>query len=161
MTIAIQKIEDPIFPDPANGVKGRKSYKITGEDGTTYFAGDVVGQDLKVGYTYDNLEVNQDKYKNNWLNFADMGTKPQQTPSPASSRKPDNSGAHPAPQHTPPPQEPQIIEANPTPANIFLQGMLQQAIASGVHDPTSVWNWAVENYPNFRDRKPMTPFPHK
>jgi len=147
MEMQIQTIEPPIPPNDQNN--GRKSQKVTLADGTICFAN--ASMTLQPGMTYPNLELNSDNFGNRWLNWAkgNGGAPSQPEPPP------------PVPTPTPPQPAPQPApkELNQTPANIFLQGMLQQAIASGVHDPVAVWDWARENYPNFRDRNDMSPFP--
>jgi len=54
---------------------------------------------------------------------------------------------------------PSVAHNDKTPANIWIQGITQQAVNSGVHSPHEAFWWAVQNYTNFRDRKPMSPFP--
>ena len=142
----IQTIEPPIIADEAAGVKGRVNYKIFLADGSKCFASPELGATLVAGQEYgDTLTLNEGNFGNMFLNRAN-GTAPQ----PAQSA-PHTAQAAPKP----------ASNVNQTPANIFIQGMTQQAIASGVHDPVAVYQWAVDNYPNFRDRKPMSPFPVK
>jgi hypothetical protein len=147
----IQTIEPPVVADEANGIKGRASYRVTLADGTRCYAGDQMGAELVEGTEYTNLEMKEGNYGNVWLNWAkgNGGGNPVAPPTPQQA----------APKAAPAQQSPKQPAKDATPANIFLQGMLQQAIASGVHDPVAVWGWALANYPNFRDRKPMTAFP--
>ena len=93
MTMITAKFVDPPQdPDPASGMKGRKSWKVTDQNGNKYFARADAGspkelQDLpiqiKKGGNYE-LEVNADKRGNNWINDAKEGGAPASAPAPAS-----------------------------------------------------------------------------
>ena len=154
MEIQIKTLEPPI--PPSDESKGRKSYRVTLADGKTYYAGDGVGPKLVEGHTYNNLEINDGQFGNRWLNWTKgNGGAPNQPEPPP-----------PVPSPTPPPQPapaPNAVKVpkDPTPANIWIQGITQQAVASGVHDPAAVYQWAVNNYENFRDRRPVTAFPKR
>jgi len=151
MEMQIQTIEPPIPPNDQNN--GRKSQKVTLADGTICFAN--ASMTLQPGMTYPNLELNSDNFGNRWLNWAkgNGGAPSQPEPPP------------PVPTPTPPQPVPAPsavkVPKDPTPANIWIQGITQQAVASGVHDPAAVYQWAVNNYENFRDRKPVTAFPRR
>jgi len=143
----IQTIEPPVVADEAAGIKGRVNYKIILSDGSKCFAAPDLGGTLVAGQEYGStLTLNEGNFGNMFLNKAN-GTAPQ----PAQSAPQATAQAAPKP----------APNVNQTPANIFIQGMTQQAIASGVHDPVAVYQWAVDNYPNFVARKPMSPFPGK
>jgi len=91
MTMITAKFVDPPQdPDPASGMKGRKSWKVTDQNGNKYFARADAGspkelQDLPVqikkGGNYE-LEVNADKRGNNWINDAKEGGAPASAPAP-------------------------------------------------------------------------------
>jgi hypothetical protein len=141
----IQTIEPPVVADEAAGIKGRVNYKIILSDGSKCFAAPDLGATLVAGQEYGSmLTLNEGNFGNMFLNKAN-GTASQ----PAQSAPQATAQAAPNP----------ASNVNQTPANIFIQGMTQQAIASGVHDPVAVYQWAVDNYPNFVARKPMSPFP--
>ena len=152
----IANVEPPTFPDAEGG--GRKSYRVTLGDGSTVYAGDGVGPKLNIGDTYDNLEINDGQFGNKWLNWTkNNGGAPSQPepPPPVTPSQPQ-----PAPQPVPAPSASKTPK-DQTPANIWIQGITQQAVASGVHDPAAVYQWAVNNYENFRDRRPVTAFPKR
>ena len=149
----IANIEPPTFPDAEGG--GRKSYRVTLADGSTVYAGDGVGPKLTIGDTYDNLEINDGQFGNRWLNWTKgNGGAPSQPEPPPPVPSPTPPQPVPAPSASKAPKD-------QTPANIWIQGITQQAVASGVHDPAAVYQWAVNNYENFRDRKPVTAFPRR
>lgn len=91
MTMITAKFVDPPQDaDQAAGIKGRKSWRITDQNGNKYFARADAGrpkelQDLSVqikkGGTYE-VEANSDKNGNNWINDAKEGEAPASAPAP-------------------------------------------------------------------------------
>jgi hypothetical protein len=105
---------------------------------------------VQPGQSYNaNLYSKVNGQYTNWLFSKDHGITPA------------NGGQ--APQQVPgaivPPAVHGTPKADPVPANIWIQGITQQAVANGNHDVAAAYQWAVDNYANFRDRKPVTPFP--
>jgi hypothetical protein len=125
---------------PKNGGKGPWSVKY---NNVYYRAWPDMAQQMTVGQTYECVVATEE-----------YNGKPQHNIKSVNVAAGGQAGV---PTQEPPPTAKRSVD--PTPANIFIQGMMQQAIASGVHDPSAVYWWAVQNYPNFRDRKPCTLFP--
>ena len=154
----VTNIYPPEAADTSTGRQGRQSYKIVCDDGVSYYGGDAIGPQLQQGQFYD-FEIALVHGKSFINKFTIGAQNTPQSPSgqfsdyqaPGSPTPPHGAVAH--------PQVPQSAPVDPVPANIWIQGITQQAVANGNYNIAQVYQWAVDNYSNFTTRKPVTPFP--